>query len=140
MDVSDLCRIWMVSDFRSAKSSLWQQISFERLLKGESAIVTFISNLQFLRQLKSYILMKYHFLLSQTCSDLFGDIFNAKHIEDMVDDTNSYYGAKDLEVENVVFVHGSIDPWHAMGRTTDLNKDAPAIMIQGNSNLILGSF
>ena len=49
----------------------------------------------------------------------------------MVQDSNSYYGAKELDVDNVVFVHGSIDPWHAMGRTTDLNEDAPAIMIQG---------
>ena len=49
----------------------------------------------------------------------------------MVEDSNSYYGAKELDVDNVVFVHGSIDPWHAMGRTTDLNEDAPAIMIHG---------
>ena len=49
----------------------------------------------------------------------------------MVEDSNSYYGAKELDVDNVVFVHGSIDPWHAMGRTTDLNDDAPAIMIKG---------
>ena len=49
----------------------------------------------------------------------------------MIEDSNSYYGAKELDVDNVVFVHGSIDPWHAMGRTTDLNEDAPAIMIEG---------
>ena len=47
-----------------------------------------------------------------------------------MENSNSYYGAKELDVEKVVFVHGSIDPWHAMGRTTDLNKDAPAIMIK----------
>jgi len=70
----------------------------------------------------------------KVCTDLFGDIFNAKYIESMVEDSNSYYGAKELDVDNVVFVHGSIDPWHAMGRTTDLNEDAPAIIIQGTSH------
>ena len=65
------------------------------------------------------------------CTDVFGESFNANYIEEMVENSNSYYGSKELDVENVVFVHGSIDPWHAMGRTTDLNKDSPAIMIEG---------
>jgi len=68
------------------------------------------------------------------CTDLFGDSFKAKYIEEMIEDSNSYYGAKELDVDNVVFIHGSIDPWHAMGRTTDLNEDAPAIMIKGTSH------
>ena len=34
--------------------------------------------------------------------------------------TNVMYGSKDIQVSNVVFVHGSIDPWHAMGVTKDL--------------------
>ena len=55
------------------------------------------------------------------CTDLFGESFQAGYIEEMIEDSNSYYGAKELDVDNVVFVHGSIDPWHAMGRTTDLN-------------------
>ena len=50
----------------------------------------------------------------------------------MIQDSNSYYGAKQLEVENVVFVQGSIDPWHAMGRNTNLNEQSPAILIKGN--------
>ena len=49
----------------------------------------------------------------------------------MVQETNDIYGATDLDVQNVVFVHGSIDPWHAMGRLTDLNESSPAIMIPG---------
>ena len=65
------------------------------------------------------------------CTDVFGESFKGKYIEEIVENSNSYYGAKELDVENVVFVHGSLDPWHAMGRTTDLNEDAPAIMIEG---------
>lgn len=75
--------------------------------------------------------MIYYYTIFQTCTDLFGDAFDAKYIEEMVEDSNSYYGAKELEVDNVVFVHGSIDPWHAMGRTTNLNENSPAIMIPG---------
>jgi len=68
------------------------------------------------------------------CTDLFGASFKEKYIEEIVENSNSYYGAKELDVENVVFVHGSLDPWHAMGRTTDLNEDSPAIMIEGTSH------
>ena len=29
------------------------------------------------------------------------------------------YGAKNIDVTNVVFVHGSFDPWHALGIIED---------------------
>ena len=67
----------------------------------------------------------------QLCSDLFGDIFNPAYIAKMVQGTNEYYGDKNLEVQNVVFSQGSCDPWHTMGRITDLNEKSPAIFIQG---------
>jgi len=41
------------------------------------------------------------------------------------------YGAMRLEVSRVVFIHGSIDPWHALGITKSDNNDAPAIYING---------
>lgn len=41
------------------------------------------------------------------------------------------YGGFDLQVTNVVFVHGSIDPWHALGITKSNNPEAPAIYIEG---------
>ena len=70
-------------------------------------------------------------LYFQLCNELFGEIFDLDYIEQMVQETNDLYGATDLDVQNLVFVHGSIDPWHAMGRLTDLNKNSPAIMIPG---------
>ena len=66
---------------------------------------------------------------------MYGNIFDLDYIEKLVRETNDYYGSTDLDVKNVVFVHGSIDPWHAMGRLTDLNKESPAIMIPGNDFL-----
>ena len=72
-------------------------------------------------------------IILQMCQEVFGDIFTQEYIEEMVDGTNDYYGAKNLDVQNVVFVHGSVDPWHSMGRITDLNENSPAILIPGKS-------
>ena len=74
--------------------------------------------------------IKPSFLL-QMCNDVYSDIFSLDYIETLVQETNDNYGSIDLDVQNVVFVHGSIDPWHAMGRVIDLNEDSPAIMITG---------
>jgi len=70
------------------------------------------------------------------CEALFGEIFTLEYIEGMVQGSNDYYGATELDVNNVVFVHGSIDPWHAMGRLTDLNENSPAIIIPGTSHCV----
>ena len=48
--------------------------------------------------------------------------------------TNIEYGGFKPSVTNVVFVHGSLDPWHAMGVLEDLNKDAPVIYINGTTH------
>ncbi len=41
------------------------------------------------------------------------------------------YGGYGLKVTRVVFPNGSIDPWHALGVTKDLSKEAPALYING---------
>ena len=48
-----------------------------------------------------------------------------------IERTNTLYGALDLEETNVVYVHGSIDPWHALGIIESKNPEAPAIYING---------
>jgi len=68
------------------------------------------------------------------CKDLFGDTFTPEYIESLVQETNAMYGGKNIDVDNVVFVHGSIDPWHAMGRLTDVNENSPAFVINGTSH------
>ena len=70
-------------------------------------------------------------LIAQICSDVFGELFTPEYVEYLVQETNTYYGATNLDVDNVVFVHGFIDPWHAMGRLTDLNENSPAFVING---------
>lgn len=45
--------------------------------------------------------------------------------------TNILYGGLDLKTTNVVFVHGSIDPWHVLGITKSPNPQMPVIYIDG---------
>ena len=72
------------------------------------------------------------FSFFKLCKDLFGDKFTPEYIESLVEETNAMYGGKNIDVDNVVFIHGSIDPWHAMGRLTDVNENSPAFVINGN--------
>ncbi len=68
------------------------------------------------------------------CKDVFGSKFDLKLLQRGIDRSNWMYGAKEINVTNVVFVQGSIDPWHAMGVTQDLNEDAKAIYISGTAH------
>ena len=68
------------------------------------------------------------------CMDAFGEDFNHDMLANNVANTNIEYGGFQPSVSNVVFVHGSIDPWHAMGVLEDLNEDAPSIYIPGTSH------
>lgn len=46
--------------------------------------------------------------------------------------TNEIYGGLNPNVTRVISLHGSLDPWHALGLTKDLNPSAPVIIIEGN--------
>lgn len=58
-------------------------------------------------------------------------------LKSSVERTNILYGALNLQVTNVVFVHGSIDPWHVLGIVQSSNPQAPAIYIKGKLNVYL---
>ncbi|XP_046734543.1 putative serine protease K12H4.7 [Diprion similis] len=70
----------------------------------------------------------------QQCTDIFGPRYNIHLLQSAVERTNTIYGAFDLDVSNVVFVHGSIDPWHALGKIKSTNPQAPAIYINGTAH------
>ncbi|KAF7272437.1 hypothetical protein GWI33_014783 [Rhynchophorus ferrugineus] len=70
----------------------------------------------------------------QQCADVYGSEFNASYVNRAVEFTNINYGALDIKVTNVVFVHGSVDPWHALGITQSDNEDAPTIYIKGTAH------
>ena len=48
--------------------------------------------------------------------------------------SNIEYGGFEPIVDNIVFVHGFIYPWHAMGVLHDLHEGAPAIYMTGTSH------
>lgn len=66
------------------------------------------------------------------CVDIFGPKFNMSYLDFAAERTNTIYGGLDIEATNVVYVHGSIDPWHALGITKTTGNHAPAIYIKGN--------
>ncbi|XP_032526594.2 putative serine protease K12H4.7 [Danaus plexippus] len=70
----------------------------------------------------------------QQCKDVFGSKFNDAFINDAAKWTNSDYGGLNIPAKRVVYVHGSIDPWHALGMTTTEENDAPAIFIRGTAH------
>ena len=74
----------------------------------------------------------------QQCEDIYGDIYDADFIDGAIDRTNTLYGGLDIEVSNVVYVHGSIDPWHALGIIKTVDESAPAIYIEGErANIVI---
>ena len=68
------------------------------------------------------------------CQQAYGDAFTHARLEQEMIDTNTEYGGFTPDVHNVVFVHGTIDPWHAMGVLEDLSDTATAIYIEGTSH------
>ncbi|KAJ8664614.1 hypothetical protein QAD02_006276 [Eretmocerus hayati] len=71
----------------------------------------------------------------QQCSDIFGPRF-LHTVEPGVKRSNIIYGALDLPYveSNVVFVQGSIDPWHALGICNSTMPTTPAIFINGTAH------
>lgn len=67
------------------------------------------------------------------CSDIFGKKFNYQLLESSVDRTNFIYGGLNLKLKRTVFPNGSIDPWSALGITSNTTGNA-AIFIQGTAH------
>jgi len=68
------------------------------------------------------------------CQDAFGDYFTHEMMQKNVEASNIEYGGITPELHNVVFVHGTVDPWHAMGVLEGAGKDAQSIVITGTSH------
>ncbi|XP_068084142.1 putative serine protease F56F10.1 isoform X2 [Anabrus simplex] len=55
-------------------------------------------------------------------------------VEENVRKTNLRYGGKTPNVTNVVFMHGSNDPWSTLGVLSDLSESARAFVFEGLSH------
>lgn len=62
---------------------------------------------------------------------MFGEAFTPELLERGVQRSNTEYGGLSYSAERVVFVHGSVDPWHALGITDSHGPRTPAIYIEG---------
>ncbi|KAK6628671.1 hypothetical protein RUM43_002486 [Polyplax serrata] len=71
---------------------------------------------------------------TKQCTDIFGSKFSDRLATEGIKRTNIMYGGLDDRADNVVYVHGSIDPWHVLGITKTLREDAPAIYIEGTAH------
>jgi hypothetical protein len=57
--------------------------------------------------------------------------YDAKQVMRGVKRTNTIYGGLRLQVTRIVFIHGSVDPWHALGITRTIRQESPAIYVRG---------
>ncbi|CAB3371971.1 Hypothetical predicted protein [Cloeon dipterum] len=67
-------------------------------------------------------------------TEVFGPQFTQDVSQAGVDRTNLEYGGLNPDVTRVLYTHGSLDPWHALGRETDLSPESPVILIAGHSH------
>ncbi len=66
------------------------------------------------------------------CSQVFG--IGASKVSGAVNQTNKFYGGKNVTGTNIVFPNGSIDPWHALSITQDAGPTLKAVLIQGTAH------
>ncbi|XP_067667455.1 putative serine protease K12H4.7 isoform X1 [Haliotis asinina] len=67
----------------------------------------------------------------RVCQAYFGPTFNATLLARGVQQMWMDYGRLGIQATNVVYTHGSYDPWHKYGLSTDPNPQSPVIIIQG---------
>ncbi|XP_030632674.1 thymus-specific serine protease [Chanos chanos] len=75
--------------------------------------------------------LRYHL---QQCADLYNLSDPERSVAEAVKQTNEEYGGYDIRATRIVFPNGSVDPWHALGVTSDISRDLPAVFIKGTAH------
>lgn len=71
----------------------------------------------------------------QQCMDIFGSKFNADLNQQGINRTNTNYGGYNMRPTKVVFPNGSVDPWHALSFTADVDPSIfTVIYIEGTAH------
>ncbi|GLV45697.1 uncharacterized protein CBL_02717 [Carabus blaptoides fortunei] len=73
-------------------------------------------------------------IYQRICQDIFGSFLTSNVTEQGVVRINEMYGGLQPNVTRVISLHGSLDPWHALGLAKDLNPAAPIRIIRGASH------
>jgi len=66
------------------------------------------------------------------CQQLFG--FTEEITRNAVNDINTMHGAQNLRVRNVIFTHGTLDPWLSVGVTRSSNRYATVHLLPNASH------
>ena len=66
-------------------------------------------------------------------TDICRDVYNmtVEEVTAAINFTNSWYGGNSTVAERVVYVDGTVDPWHALAVIETLQPESPAILIDG---------
>ncbi|XP_013105191.1 putative serine protease K12H4.7 [Stomoxys calcitrans] len=54
-------------------------------------------------------------LSTTLCRDAYGPKYSNSFIQELIEDTNDFFGGMNPQVENVYITHGDLDPWSPMG-------------------------
>ena len=57
-------------------------------------------------------------------------MFTAEYMQELRNDTNIYYGQKEIDVDNVVSLTATEDEWTPFAITKDINDNSPAYTIK----------
>ncbi|CAB1349180.1 unnamed protein product [Coregonus sp. 'balchen'] len=68
----------------------------------------------------------------EQCQDNFN--ISAKTLYSGIDQTKKNYSSYNIRATRIVFPNSSIDPWHALGITSSISDDLPAIFIKGTAH------
>lgn len=71
---------------------------------------------------------------TQLCSDVYSETLNHGAIHGLIERKNVIFGAWNLDVRNVYFTNGLVDPWRTMSIQEDLNPSSPSDIIPGASH------
>jgi len=73
-------------------------------------------------------------LFIKQCTDIYGSNFNVESLNELIEHTNEIYGGLSPNTTNVIYVHGSADPWHPLGLFHSNNPFEPTIYIEGTAH------
>lgn len=125
MDLSNLHRVRFLSDIRTEAKHLRRSIQF----------AVFHSTMHWFLWIRVRF-FRYLFVVNliSKLSPFFPRRFDSNFLNTSIKSTNDFYGALNPNTTNVIYVHGSIDPWHALGLTQSTDPSRPTIYINGTAH------
>ena len=66
--------------------------------------------------------------------DMCTDVYGIEGLTPDIDWTNTFYGSTDIQVSNVVFPDGSVDPWHVLALLDSDLPTSPSIYMNGTAH------